>query len=71
MQGEVAKLRQQIDDELNAMEQGFKEFSITGRHDIIARKYNYLGVLADKLAENIGEEADHEYAYNNYIKIVR
>ena len=53
----IARLRQQIDQEIHAMRQGMSGYAVVSRHDIISNHYQQLGDCLEELAEHIGEQA--------------
>lgn len=69
-ESEVAKLREQIDEEISAMKQELEGLAMTAKHEIIHHKYDYLGELTDKLAIKLGEKEATEYICNAYIQII-
>ncbi|HTI13164.1 MAG TPA: hypothetical protein VL461_01145 [Dictyobacter sp.] len=58
---EVARLRQQIADELVAMDRGFHAYAAgTSRHEFIRAKMERIGDQQDKLAQYVGQnDAEH------------
>jgi hypothetical protein len=70
MEGEVAKLRKQIEAELQAMKQGLSGFAISARHDIVQHKYNSLGNFQEELAHIVGESEATLYMCERYIDII-
>lgn len=67
---EVARLRAQIETELEGMRQGLSGIAITAKHSIISNKYNNLGSYQEQLAHEIGEDAANEYLCQSYIRII-
>ena len=53
---EIAKLRMQIAEELEAMRRGLNGFACTSKHEFIAHKYNALGTYQDQLEDLVGEQ---------------
>lgn len=54
---EVARIRQQITDELEAMQNGFSGFATgTARHDFIHARMEQIGNRQEELAEYVGEQ---------------
>lgn len=67
---EVAKLRQQIEQEIESMQRGFTGYAAgVARHDFIKAKMERIGGHQDKLAENIGEEQAMIAVCQIYIKV--
>ena len=57
MKSEVARLREQIQAEYQAAQQGLSGLaSGTARHDFIAARTEHIGVLHEKLAEIVGPD---------------
>lgn len=52
---EVARLRQQIEEEIEAMQRGFKGFAAgVARHDFIRARMDRVGDHMDELAQHVG-----------------
>lgn len=69
MPSEVAKLREQIEEEIVAMHQGLSGYAETARHDIIAHRYDTLGLYQDALAGQIGEKEAETFVCQTYMRI--
>lgn len=70
-QSEVARLRQQIELECEAMQRALSGFAITASHTIINQKYASIGAAQQQLAALVGEEeatAIMVEAYNKTMK---
>ena len=67
---EVARLRQQIELECEAMKQGMNGLAITAQHQIIQNKYNALGQTQEELAALIGEPDALKIVVETYIKVL-
>jgi hypothetical protein len=52
---EIAKIRERIDLEIEAMRQA-QGYAIVARHDIITHHYDQLGDCYEQLAAEIGEK---------------
>lgn len=53
---EVARIRQQIEMEIEAMRRGMNEVALgTARHDFIHRKMERIGNCQDSLAAHVGQ----------------
>jgi hypothetical protein len=55
-ESEVARLRQEIEAECIAAQQGLQGFAAVARHAIITHRYNQMGALTDQLAQYVGEQ---------------
>lgn len=56
-ESEVAKLRQQIEEEIESMQRGFTGYAAGGaRHDFIRAKMERIGGHQDELAEYLGDD---------------
>ncbi len=53
---EVARLRQQIAEEIRAMTTGLSGYAVTAKHTFISRKYSQLGTYHQKLVPLLGEQ---------------
>lgn len=68
---DVARLRQQIEQEVEAMQRGFMGYAAgVARHDFIKAKMERIGGHQDKLAENIGVEQAAIAVCQIYIKVM-
>jgi hypothetical protein len=56
-QSEVARLRQQIDQEIEAMHLAMSGYAIVSAHDIITNHYQNLGACFEELSTQVGEQA--------------
>lgn len=65
-QSEVARLRQQIDDECEAMQQAMNGFAQTASHAFINQKYDNLGAAQDQLEQLVGEDAAAQIVVETY-----
>src|SRR5579863_1455612 len=55
-ESDVARLRRQIEMELEAMQRGMLDFAVgTARHDFIRARLEHIVDYQDKLAEHIGD----------------
>jgi hypothetical protein len=54
---QVARLRQQIDQEIEAMRQAVHGYATVSAHDIITHHYQNLGACFEELSTQIGEQA--------------
>ena len=55
-QSEVARIREQIDREIEALQLLRCGFAMVASHAAISHRYETLGSCMDRLAEHIGEE---------------
>ena len=67
---EVARLREQIALELEAMHRGMQGLTITARHDFILARMDCVGVYQDSLADQIGDAAATETVCQLYVEIM-
>src|SRR5262245_40917904 len=68
-ESEVARLRQQIEAECLAAQQGLQAFASVARHEIITHRFNQVGALADQLAQHVGEEEANAIAAQIYMHV--
>jgi len=55
-QSDVARLREQIERETEAMQQGLYGSAITARHDLIAHRYDAMEQYHNELILLVGQE---------------
>ena len=68
---EVARLRRQIAEELEAMRLGLNGLACgTSRHEFIAHKYDALGDYQDALEDLVGEQQAQGIIVNLYKEVV-
>jgi hypothetical protein len=67
---EVARLREQIELELEAMQRGMHGLAITARHDFILARLDRVGTYQDKLADQIGYTAATEIVCQLYVQVM-
>ena len=53
-QSEVARLMTRLDLEIEAMARIRDGFAVVARHEIISHRYTQLGVLCERLGQQIG-----------------
>ena len=53
---EIARLKQQIELECEAMRQAMGGFRMTASHDIIHHQYSSIGDIQEQLATIVGEQ---------------
>ncbi len=65
---EVARLREQIAAEIEAMHRGFKSFAVgTARHEFIRARMERIGGHQDQLAEHLGPKDAATFVCELYI----
>ena len=67
---EVARLREQIRVECEALERLQHGFAIVGTHQSILARYNRLGEHRQQLAQHVGEEAATHELVQTYMEII-
>jgi hypothetical protein len=68
---EVARLRQQIEEELEAMHLGFSGLAAgTARHEFIRARMEHVGNCVDELAQHIGSADATQLACEIYMNTV-
>jgi hypothetical protein len=67
---EVARLRQQIEQECAAMQQALTGFAITAQHDIIQKKYESLGHYHEQLEQLVGEKEAALITTEIYVRMI-
>lgn len=53
-QSEIANLRQQIENEAEAMKRGLNGYATVGKHEIIANHYQAIGNCHQQLTDIVG-----------------
>ena len=70
-ESEVARLRHQIELELEAMQRGMMDFAVgAARHDFIRARMKQVGNYQDKLAEHIGNADASRVVCTLYVEIM-
>ncbi len=70
-QSEVARLRSQIETELEAMQRGLTGVAIgAARHDFIRRRLDRVGLYQGKLAQQVGEDRATQIVYSIYVAAI-
>ena len=70
-ESEVARLRSQIERELEAMQRGLYGLALgTARHEFIRRRMDNLGRCQQRLAGQVGEEQAMQLVYTLYVQVV-
>ena len=67
---EIARIKQQIEQECQSMRLGFSGYAVTARHDIISQKYNLLGEYRKDLARLVGDEEAGKIVFAAYTSLV-
>lgn len=68
---EVARLREQIELQLEAMQRGLHGLaSGTARHAFIYERMERVGVYQDELAQFVGEHAANQIVCNTYVEVM-
>lgn len=71
-ESEVARLRRQIELELEALQQGMHGFAAgTSRHSFIRKRMDRVGDYQDKLAQKVGEETANQIVYSIYVGAIK
>lgn len=55
-QSEIARLRVNIDQEIEAMRQGLSGYAIVSRHEVITHHFEKLGHMLENLSAYVGEQ---------------
>ena len=63
---EVARLRQRLELECEAMHRGLYGLASVAAHEIIRHRYQAIGDCADELAKHLGEKQATEIVVNIY-----
>jgi hypothetical protein len=68
---EVARLRRQIELELESLQRGMHGFAAgTARHSFIRKRMDRVGAYQDKLAQRVGEDTANQMVYNIYVEAI-
>jgi len=67
---EVARLREQIERECQAMQQAMYGYAEVAKHQIINYRYNVIGKYRDRLETLVGEEAATTIVVEVYNKVI-
>jgi hypothetical protein len=71
-ESEVARLRRQIELELESLQLGMHGFAAgTARHMFIRKRMDRVGVYQDKLAKEVGEDTANQMVYSIYAKAIK
>lgn len=68
-QSEVARIREQIDLELDALEAAMYGPAIVGKHEVITHRMSQLGVCMEDLTAQVGEDKAIEEIYEKYNRL--
>jgi len=70
-QSEVARLREQIESQLQAMQQGLRGLSSgTARHAFIQARMKRIGQYQDELAQQVGEQEADQVLWRLYAGVM-
>ncbi len=70
-ESEVARLRRQIELELEAVQRGLYGLaSGTARHEFIRERMNRVETYQGQLAQKVGEETANEMVYSMYVATI-
>lgn len=67
---EVARLREQIERECEAMRLALYGYAAVASHQVIEQKYNNLGKHQDDLARHVGKEEAKGIVAEIYMKVI-
>lgn len=71
-ESEVARLRRQIEVELEAVQRGMYGLAVgTARHEFIRKRMDRVGVYHDKLAQKVGEDVANMMVYTIYNEAIK
>ena len=71
-ESEVARLRRQIESELEAMQRGMHGFALgSSRHQFIHKRMERVGSCQDKLIAVVGEDEADEIVYGIYCQTIK
>jgi hypothetical protein len=63
---EVARLRQQLEQECEALHRGLYGLASVAAHEIIRHRYRAIGDCADELATHVGQEQARDLLVTTY-----
>ncbi|QBD79004.1 hypothetical protein EPA93_24665 [Ktedonosporobacter rubrisoli] len=69
-ESEVARVRQQIEEECEALHRALSGFAVASRHDIIHSRYKQLGNYQERLEKLMGEQAARETIVEIYQRLI-
>ena len=67
---EVARLRQRIEQECQAMQMGLTGYAVVSNHDAINHKYDAIGEYQNQLEGMVGTEQAAQMIVETYQKIM-
>ena len=70
MHSDIAYLKEQIEQECKAMQDGLNGFAITARHDFITKRLDIIGVYQKQLETLVGEQAATYILCETYAKVL-
>jgi hypothetical protein len=65
---DVARLRQQIEEECQAMQLAMTGFAQTASHEVIHQRFQHLDMVQHQLALLIGEQEATQIVVETYVK---
>jgi hypothetical protein len=68
-ESQIARLRQQIQDEYAAAYRGLHEYATVARHEIITHRFDKAGQYIDQLARFVGEEEAQRISTQIYMQV--
>lgn len=71
MQSEIARLREQIELELEAMQRGMRGLALgTARHSFIQKRMQRIEVYQDTLADEVGDTTATQMVCKLYVDVM-
>lgn len=67
---EVARLRQQIELECEAMRRALTSYAMVASHAMITHKYERLGTYQEQLASLVDEQEAMQTVVETYIRVI-
>jgi hypothetical protein len=67
---DVARLRQQIEDECEAMQRAMTGFAQTASHEVINQRFQHLDVTQQQLALLVGEHLATQIVVETYVRMM-
>ena len=67
---EVARIRQQIEAECEAMRLAMYGYAVVASHKVIENRYNSLGKRQEELEQHVGKEEANAIVVEIYTKVV-
>ena len=63
---EIARLRQRLEEECEALHRGLYGLASVASHEIIRHRYRAIGDCADELAKHVGQEQARDILVTTY-----